>query len=98
MYPRCLNPVPPDVEARLSAARRDGDQVLLRVRCDLDDRLAFANRWLEVTTTTVTVASDVACDPVVAISMSDIAAARFEPLVGGGCLVISRRSGAASRQ
>src|SRR5262245_9905175 len=94
----CLDPVPPDVEARLSAARGDGDQVVLRVRCDLDDRLAYTNRWLEVTTTTVALASDVAADPVVAISMSDIAAARFEPLVGGGRLVIARRSGASFRQ
>src|SRR5262245_37047417 len=98
MSQRSLDRVPTDLEGRLSPARKGDDSVSLRVRCDLDDRLAFDNRWLEVTSSTVTVISEVTTDPVATISVRDIAAAHFEPVVGGGCLVITRRSDAPFRQ
>src|SRR5262245_7462363 len=92
MSPLFLDRVPLAVERRLSSTRGDGVRVVLRIHCDLDDRLAFVNRWLEVTTTAVTVVSDVTTDPVIAIPLSDIEGVRFEAAVGGACLTIARRA------
>jgi len=92
-----IDPVPPEVEQRLAAARSGDDCVLIRVLCDLDDRLAFRRRWLEVTDHRLLVVSQDSTEPMIELPLSELEEMRFDVVVGGGCMVIGRRGSAPCR-
>ena len=81
------------VDEKLEALRRvvpEGEEELIRVQADLDEKGDFGTQWVIVTGNRVLVQQNGA---VQAIPFADMALARTEALVGGARLEIHRKNG-----
>ncbi len=87
-----IESLPPEVDAKLQSAKPSDEQVLIQVSADLTTDQAFGEKWLVATKFRLLV---VPADGVVEqIPLDTIQDIKTEELVGGGCLVVERKSGA----
>lgn len=81
------------VDEKLEALRRvlpEGEEELIRVQADLDEKGDFGTQWVIVTGNRVVVQQNGAVQD---IPFAEMALARTEPLVGGARLEIHRKNG-----
>jgi ATP-binding cassette subfamily B protein len=92
---------PDVVSAGVAAATEDDERVWIRVATDMADRDVFAERWLVITDRRLLImhangtqaTNGAALAAVQQFPLSDVRAARVEPLVGGGRLEVERHTG-----
>ncbi len=83
---------PPEVDAKLQSAKPSEEQVLIQVTADFSDDQAYGEKWLVATKLRVLVVpADGAVEEIRLDAIQDV---KTEELVGGGCLVVERKSGA----
>lgn len=87
-----IESLPPEVDAKLQTAKPSEEQVLIQVSADFSDDQAYGEKWLVATKLRVLVVpADGAVEEIPLDAIQDV---KTEELVGGGCLVVERKSGA----
>lgn len=87
-----IESLPPEVAAKLQNAKPSDEQVLIQVSADLASDQAFGEKWLAATKfRLLVVPADGAVEQIPLDAIQDV---KTEELVGGGCLVVERKSGA----
>jgi len=86
--------IPPEVNAKLRAAKPSDEPVLIQVVADLADDSSFRERWLVVTGQRLLVIPSDGADGTVEVPMEQVKAVRTEALIGGGRLELERKQGA----
>ncbi|MDE0184452.1 MAG: ABC transporter ATP-binding protein [Candidatus Poribacteria bacterium] len=87
-----IESLPPEVDAKLQSAKPSEEQVLIQVSADFSDDQAYGEKWLVATKLRVLVVpADGAVEEIPLDAIQDV---KTEELVGGGCLVVERKSGA----
>lgn len=87
-----IESLPPEVDAKLQNAKPSEEEILIQVSSDLSDDQAYGEKWLVATKLRLLVIP--ADDAVEQIPLDAIQDVKTEELVGGGCLVVERKSGA----
>lgn len=87
-----IESLPPEVDAKLQSAKPSEEQVLIQVYADFSDDQLYEEKWLAATKLRLLVVS--ADGDVEQIPLDAIQDVKTEELVGGGCLVVERKSGA----
>ncbi|MFA6107429.1 MAG: ABC transporter ATP-binding protein [Candidatus Latescibacterota bacterium] len=88
-----IEPIPVEVDAKLSALRAAGEEVRLQVATDMSGLERFGERWLVVTDRQVLVLHGEGPDGAIQVPLPEIAGARIEALVGGGRLEVEHKEG-----
>ena len=86
-----IESLPLEVDAKLQSAKPSEEQVLIQVSADFSDDQAYGEKWLVATKfRLLVVPADGAVEQIPLDAIQDV---KTEELVGGGCLVVERKSG-----
>lgn len=85
--------LPPSVAKKLSAAKPNGETVLMQVATDLDESLNYNPQWVVVTDQQVLVIPESGVDGTQAMAIGDVEDVKVEERVGLGALALTHKAG-----
>ncbi len=88
-----MESMPPEIDIKLRREKPEDEKVLIQVATDLIDNQSFGEKWLVVTDGRLLIIPTDGMDGTVAVLLKEIQEAKIEELVGGGRLVVERKSG-----
>ena len=86
--------VPSGIDDKLRRVKPKDEPVLMQVHSDMTDDHRFGEQWVVVTDQRVLLVPAYGDNGTVDIPIAEVADAKVEALVGGGCLEIKRKDGA----
>ena len=89
-----IEKLPPSVAEKLSAAKPNGETVLMQVATDLDESMNYNPQWVVVTDRQVLVIPESGVDGTQAMAIGDVEDVKVEERVGLGALALTHKAGA----
>ncbi len=88
-----IEKLPPSVAKKLSAAKPNGETVLMQVATDLDESLNYNPQWVVVTDQQVLVIPELGVDGTQSMAIGDVEDVKVEERVGLGALALTHKAG-----
>ena len=86
-----IETMPDDMEAKLQVP--EGEEILIQIATDLDDRREFGQQWVVVTDKQMLVIPANGKNRTVSVPISEVSEIKQEELVGSGYLELQRKEG-----